>query len=696
MEAQDATPKCAETAGRVERETYRSALLNTTMYYSVYFPPCYNITQSSYPVAYLMHGSNDDDGQWIRLGLAKVLDDQIMVGVFPPMVVIMPFGNQIANVNQFDARSWEPVFLDELLPAVESRYRVETRREGRAIGGISRGGFWAFSIAFRHPELFSVVGGHSAFFDPNNAPPENNPLDLALNTKGLDSLHIWLDRGIDDYAGPNLDLMHERLNARGIAHAYTIYPQGRHENAYWAQHVAEYLRFYAAALQGETSSSVAPQATATPANEAGLSLFLPVVAFPSIQANISAERLQAIRSGTADKNLVLDESTAAALKGFRISLSEETRIVRDDALLNTLWRDRTSFTLLGFDRLIPRYRVLHVDEAFPLDNDLSQYPFAFSSDQPNYVPSKLTRLLLSGVTALTRGTRDALDQHGVQWASEAILPYVSHADFFHTSNEVSLYPTCPQTNGDLLGGIWSMCSKPEHFDLLKDVGVKIVELTGNHNNDYGFDAYRATLQYYRDNGFQTVGGGDTLEEARQPLMLDHHGNRIAMIACNWAGPSYALATDKQPGAAYCDWNWLRTTLPPLAASIDLLVVTVQYPEFEQYTPKSKQQADFRALADLGADVVIGTSNHKPQTFEFYDAGRDSEAFIHYGMGNLFFDQDFWGNRRFFMDQLFIYEGRLLTVDLFTGIIDDLARPRPMTGDERTNFLQFMFVQQNGF
>jgi len=167
-------------------------------------------------------------------------------------------------------------------------------------------------------------------------------------------------------------------------------------------------------------------------------------------------------------------------------------------------------------------------------------------------------------------------------------------------------------------------------------------------------------------------------------------------SCNWIGPYYALATETNPGAAYCDWTWLNATIPDLAARYDVVIVTVQYEEVEDYVPLPRQEADFRALADLGADVVAGTQAHKPMTFEFYNPGRDSEALIHYGLGNLFFDQPFWGNMRFFMDELFIYEGRLLTVNLFTGVIDDNARPRPMTADEQQNFLGFMFNTQGGF
>jgi hypothetical protein len=62
---------------------------------------------------------------------------------------------------------------------------------------------------------------------------------------------------------------------------------------------------------------------------------------------------------------------------------------------------------------------------------------------------------------------------------------------------------------------------------------------------------------------------------------------------------------------------------------------------------------------------------------------------------LFFDQDFWGNSRFFIDTPYIYENRLHTVDLFLGIIEDQARPRQMTRDEAQNFLEFMFIVHNG-
>jgi poly-gamma-glutamate synthesis protein (capsule biosynthesis protein) len=200
----------------------------------------------------------------------------------------------------------------------------------------------------------------------------------------------------------------------------------------------------------------------------------------------------------------------------------------------------------------------------------------------------------------------------------------------------------------------------------------------------------------------TLGGGETVDEARTPLILDHDGGRIALLACNWVGPYYAFASDDatatggvRPGAADCRGSWLRETVSALDAEADVVIVTIQYLEVDQYTPTEQNRYDFRAVADWGADVVIGTSSHFPQTFEFYANARGTDSLIHYGLGNLYFDQQFFAGVRFFMDGVYIYEGRVLTIDLFTGLIEAQARPRAMDAAERENFLYLIFNEYGG-
>jgi enterochelin esterase-like enzyme len=735
---------CGETVGTVVRETYSSSWLGQNMFYSVYMPPCYAQTTDVYPTVYLFHGSNDDDGLWGRLGMIDALDAGIASGELPPMLLMMPFGNVIANRNRFDNVSWGNIFLTEMMPDAEAKYRVDARPEGRVIAGISRGGFWSYQIGLRHPELFSAIAGHSGFFDLYHAEPPDNPLHLILDAPSIENMRFWIDRGKDDFAAPGLDEMDTRMKQRGLNYIYNLYPEGQHANSYWSQHVREYLDFYAAGWQSGVNVAATPTlvtvqfitatpdsaqglplfATNTPQGDAppttpdavlptiavlpsvtpppvtgeGIALYVPVVGFGSIQTSITSERLIAIAQGTLDERLIVTPEMLAALP----MLNTGTRTVEAAALRNTLWRDRNLFTLLPFDALTTEYRMLWVDDV-PIVDILATYPFAFASSTPNFDPAKLTRITFSGVTALARNTLTSLDANGVEWAASGIQSYVDRSDFFHMSNEVSFFETCPQLNSETLGGSSSMCSKPHHFELLKRLGVDVVELTGNHNNDYGYQAYLDTLNWYHTNGIRTVGGGATLAEARQPVILEHNGSTIGLVACNIPGPYYALVNEStevlggvRPGAATCDWAWLESELPQLAIKVDSLVVTIQYNEYEDYQPTNQQRFDYRRLAELGADIVLGTAEHKPMIYEFYGTERGEPALIHYGMSNLFFDQPFWGNMRFIMNTLYIYDGKVMTDEIFPGIIDDLARPRLMTPEERENFLFFLFVQQNGF
>jgi enterochelin esterase-like enzyme/poly-gamma-glutamate capsule biosynthesis protein CapA/YwtB (metallophosphatase superfamily) len=705
------TPPCAETAGRVERPGYRSDFIDTNMVYSIYLPPCYDQSTQVYPTIYLMHGSNEDDGHWIRLGLIEELDRRIAAGEMPPIIVVLPYAEWAGNQNQFGIDSWNNVFLNELMPLAESSYRIDTRREARAIGGISRGGFWAFHLAFRNLDKFSIVGGHSAFFDLYHAPDDYNPLDLALTLTSETAPRIALDRGAQDYAAPGLDIMHERLNEANIPHDYTIHPQGEHNNIYWKAHVAEYLDFYITdwlhpqPVQTEASvlfvtntprpTEPATAVATTPAVTAGAKyLLVPAVAFPSRIHTMSREALDRVLNGEHNPKLILMPDAAVMLVQHGYTINTLTEMAIDQDVYRTLWSDRSRWTIMPFDKLTPRQRVIWIDGINPL-YALETYPLIFDSDTPNFDPAKLTRVLMSGVTAMTRRSMPVLDERGMQWAGEAIAPITTRADYFHTSNEVSLVESCPYAppGVTLLG---AFCSKPEYFDVFNIMGTDIVELSGNHNNDYGYQAYLDTLKWYRDNGIATVGGGATVADAERPLILNHNGNRIAWVTCNNVGPYYAMANesagDPRPGAAGCSRERLAVLLPQLQVEYDLVILTVQYLESDAYTPLPAQEADFKYWASLGADVVVGTQAHWPQTYDYTPREGGGESFLHYGMGNFIFDQPWWANSRFFMNELYIYDGKLQFVDVYTGIIEELGRPRLMTEEERLNFWVVMFEQ----
>jgi poly-gamma-glutamate synthesis protein (capsule biosynthesis protein) len=119
----------------------------------------------------------------------------------------------------------------------------------------------------------------------------------------------------------------------------------------------------------------------------------------------------------------------------------------------------------------------------------------------------------------------------------------------------------------------------------------------------------------------------------------------------------------------------------------LPVATFQHFEYYTYTAQGSQPLDFEKMAAAGAVVVSGSQAHQPQAFEF-----DSGALIHYGLGNLFFDQYdvSLATRQGFIDRHTFYNGRYISTELLTHLFVDYARPRPMTLGERENLLIKVF------
>ncbi|NLE82975.1 MAG: hypothetical protein GX603_00475, partial [Chloroflexi bacterium] len=232
---------------------------------------------------------------------------------------------------------------------------------------------------------------------------------------------------------------------------------------------------------------------------------------------------------------------------------------------------------------------------------------------------------------------------------------------------------------------------PEYLDLLIDLGTDIVELTGNHNNDvravYKVDTVPYTLNLYRQNDMQWYAGGTNLANAMAPLKIEHNGNKLAFVGCNSYGPVMAWATEDSSGSAPCqNWEWIKQTIAELKLEGYLPIVTLQYQEEYLQTATDVAIRDFRPLAEAGAVIVNGSQSHVSKPLEFY-----SDALIHYGLGNLFFDQvDFYITYDGFIQKHFFYQGRHINTQLLTITLEDTALPRFMTPEERAEFLQIIF------
>jgi hypothetical protein len=434
-----------------------------------------------------------------------------------------------------------------------------------------------------------------------------------------------------------------------------------------------------------------------------------VAPFPTITDDVAWADLAASWAGRpggpfAGVPLLMTAETAATLAVvWGQPAPGAVEIVAAEELLARAWQARRAWAIIPFEGLEPRWKVLRIDGQSVLDRklDTATYPLTVHVDvtglergvaalteaagpfQTNRDPQEMAVVLLTGVTALARATALRMERYGPAYPAQDIRDWLLEPDITHISNEVSFAQDCPPPSDY---STMVFCSSPAYIGLLADTDVDVVELTGNHVLDWGVDAMRFTLGLYNQYGIPYFGGGDDLARALQPLTLTVGAQTFGFLGCNLVGPEFDWATDSSPGSAPCDFERLTGQIRALRESGIIPIVTLQYWEFYQYEPTPQQQRDFRALADAGAAIVSGSQAHQPQGFDFRNG-----TFIHYGLGNLFFDQ-MWSleTRQEFLDRHVFYQGRHISTELLTAMLEDYSRPRPMTPEERAQLLQATF------
>ncbi|MFZ0546838.1 MAG: CapA family protein [Candidatus Promineifilaceae bacterium] len=428
--------------------------------------------------------------------------------------------------------------------------------------------------------------------------------------------------------------------------------------------------------------------------------------FPTFTDEIGSADLEtAWQEGT----LHVDGETAAVLAALWGEPGVSAEIISPENLVSVLWQAQTAYetaeiALLPFDRLVPELKVLAVDGFSPVATDFD--PAAYSLTVPiglvgepaaveqlqaaltepltNRDDNKITQVAMTGPAGMRRAVADRMEKYGLTYPAEETGPVLQGVDIAHMSNENAFANDCPMPDPFDSSNV---CNRDEYVELMTWMGIDINEMTGNHLNDWGTDSLLHTFDLYDEVGIQTFGGGRNLAAAQEPLLIEHNGNKLAFVGCNPVGPPIDWAGENYPGSLPCgDYDFILNQISDLDAAGYLVFATLQYLEYYQYEVFEGQRTDFHNLAAAGATAVSGSQGHHPQGFSFFDG-----SFIHYGLGNLLADQMFsLGTRQTFIDIYTIYDGRLINVTLWTGLIEDYARQRLMTAEERETVLQSVF------
>ena len=237
--------------GEVHHHFYKSAVADDQRDYYVYTPPGYDPTaKTTYPVLYLLHGYSDDASGWSAVGRANViLDNLIAQGKAKPMIVVMPLGYGTMEIITLGWGAWghtdvrdknfsnfRQALLTEVIPQVESEYRVTKDRNARAIAGLSMGGSESLLTGLNNLDKFAWVGAFSSGGIPDDFERDFPGLDAKANQQ---LRLLWVACGTEDRLITINRTFREWLKTKGITHTDVETP-GMHTWMVWRRNLTEF------------------------------------------------------------------------------------------------------------------------------------------------------------------------------------------------------------------------------------------------------------------------------------------------------------------------------------------------------------------------------------------------------------------------------------------------------------------------
>lgn len=237
--------------GELHHHFYHSTVAGDDRDYFVYTPPGYQSNlKESFPVLFLLHGFSDDASGWSAVGLANViLDNLIAQGKAKPMIVVMPLGYGTMEMVRHGMSVWSNVelrnrnfdkfreaVLTEVMPRVESEYRVTKGSKAHAIAGLSMGGSESLLTGLNSLDKFAWVGAFSAGGIPDDFAADFPGLEASTNQR---LQLLWIACGTEDRLITVNRNLRGWLKSKGIK-VTEIETPGAHTWMVWRRNLAEF------------------------------------------------------------------------------------------------------------------------------------------------------------------------------------------------------------------------------------------------------------------------------------------------------------------------------------------------------------------------------------------------------------------------------------------------------------------------
>jgi S-formylglutathione hydrolase FrmB len=208
------------SGGRVLDLTLNSPAMGTTEHVDVLLPKNFDPSGTTrYPVLYLLHGAGGAYSDWVDHGVEQLIDSDTSTQHLPAFITVMPsggawgyyvdwYGSDVDGTTPSTVPAWSTFDINELIPYIDAHFPTRTDRGGRAIAGLSMGGFGTMSLAARFPDLFGVAGSFSGAVDPDYEYPIGNEILNAASSTFTDAAPeacVWGDPLTNDVFWENDD-----------------------------------------------------------------------------------------------------------------------------------------------------------------------------------------------------------------------------------------------------------------------------------------------------------------------------------------------------------------------------------------------------------------------------------------------------------------------------------------------------------
>ncbi len=242
----------------VEHLYFYSEILQTDKNFTVYLPKSYKTdTDRKYPVVYMLHGANENDWEWANIPTAminEVITKSTADGMACEVIMVCPNATE-GTMGYFNREGWnyEDYFFKELMPFIESHYRIIADKGHRAIGGLSMGGGGSFMYGITHPEMFSSVYAISGAVPStlNSTEGETSPFSRQFNIDELSKAQIEeiktvdfvLDCGDDDFLFDANVACYQAMKKAGLTCEFRS-RNGAHASYYWYDGLGYALKWF--------------------------------------------------------------------------------------------------------------------------------------------------------------------------------------------------------------------------------------------------------------------------------------------------------------------------------------------------------------------------------------------------------------------------------------------------------------------